>query len=60
MYSSTSRSTRDCSETSRSTTHDDPTYVEEEALHYCVEKMQGSYSRTTNQALNNVTLRSRG
>ena len=56
MYSSTSRSTRDCSETSRSTTHDDPTYVEEEALHYCVENMQGSYSRTTDQALNNVTL----
>ncbi|MCH2062712.1 MAG: alanine dehydrogenase [Roseibacillus sp.] len=46
-----------CAETSRPTTHDDPTYVEEEVLHYCVANMPGAYSRTATQALNNVTTR---
>jgi len=46
-----------CAETSRPTTHDDPTYVEEGVLHYCVTNMPGAYARTSTQALNNVTHR---
>lgn len=46
-----------CAETSRPTTHDDPTYVEEGVLHYCVANMPGAYARTATQALNNVTHR---
>lgn len=46
-----------CSETSRPTTHDEPTYLEEGVLHYCVTNMPGAYSRTATQALNNVTQR---
>lgn len=46
-----------CAETTRATTHDDPTYVEEGVLHYCVANMPGAYSRTATQALNNVTHR---
>jgi alanine dehydrogenase len=45
-----------CAETTRATTHDQPTYVEEEVLHYCVANMPGAYARTATQALNNVTL----
>jgi alanine dehydrogenase len=44
-----------CSETTRATTHDQPTYEEEGVLHYCVANMPGAYSRTATQALNNVT-----
>ena len=44
-----------CSETTRATTHDDPTYTEEGILHYCVANMPGAFSRTATQALNNVT-----
>ncbi len=44
-----------CAETTRATTHDHPTYVEEGVLHYCVANMPGAYSRTATQALNNVT-----
>jgi alanine dehydrogenase len=44
-----------CAETTRPTTHDDPTFVEEGVLHYCVANMPGAYSRTATQALNNVT-----
>ncbi|QTN31976.1 alanine dehydrogenase [Akkermansiaceae bacterium] len=44
-----------CAETTRATTHEDPTYVEEGVLHYCVANMPGAYSRTATQALNNVT-----
>ena len=44
-----------CAETTRATTHDNPTYVEEGVLHYCVANMPGAYSRTATQALNNVT-----
>jgi alanine dehydrogenase len=46
-----------CSETTRPTTHDDPTYFEEDVLHYCVANMPGAYSRTATQALNNCTQR---
>ncbi len=44
-----------CAETSRPTTHDDPTYVEEGVIHYCVANMPGAYARTATQALTNVT-----
>ena len=44
-----------CAETSRPTTHDDPVYVEEGVLHYCVANMPGAYARTATQALTNVT-----
>ncbi len=44
-----------CAETTRPTTHQDPTYEEEGVLHYCVANMPGAYSRTATQALNNVT-----
>ncbi len=44
-----------CSVTTRATTHENPTYVEEGVLHYCVANMPGAYSRTATQALNNVT-----
>ncbi|MBK1829579.1 alanine dehydrogenase [Verrucomicrobiaceae bacterium R5-34] len=46
-----------CAETTRPTTHDDPTYVEEGVLHYCVANMPGAYARTATQALNNTTQR---
>jgi alanine dehydrogenase len=45
-----------CAETSHPTTHEDPTYVEENIIHYCVTNMPGAYSRTSTQALTNVTL----
>ncbi len=44
-----------CAETTRPTTHDNPTYVEEGVLHYCVANMPGAYARTASQALNNAT-----
>ena len=44
-----------CAETTRATTHEDPTYIEEGVVHYCVANMPGAYSRTATQALNNVT-----
>lgn len=46
-----------CLETSRPTTHDNPTFVEEGILHYCVANMPGAYARTATQALTNVTFR---
>jgi alanine dehydrogenase len=46
-----------CAETSRPTTHDHPTYVEEGVMHYCVTNMPGAYARTATQALTNVTYR---
>lgn len=46
-----------CSETTLPTTHDNPTYYEEDVLHYCVANMPGAYSRTSTQALNNCTQR---
>ncbi len=45
-----------CAETSRPTTHDQPTFFEEEVLHYCVTNMPGAYARTATQALANSTL----
>ncbi len=45
-----------CFETSRPTTHDEPIYVEEGVVHYCVTNMPGAVARTATQALNNVTL----
>ncbi len=44
-----------CAQTSRPTTHHDPTYVEEDVIHYCVANMPGAYARTATQALTNVT-----
>lgn len=46
-----------CAETTRPTTHSEPTYVEEGVIHYCVANMPGAYARTATQALNNVTNR---
>lgn len=45
-----------CIETSRPTTHSDPTYMEEDVLHYCVTNMPGAVGRTSTFALCNVTL----
>lgn len=45
-----------CFETSRPTTHDDPTYVVDDVVHYCVANMPGAVARTSTYALNNVTL----
>lgn len=45
-----------CFETSRPTTHDDPVYVEEDVIHYCVANMPGAVARTSTFALNNATL----
>jgi alanine dehydrogenase len=44
-----------CVETSRVTTHDNPTFVDEGVIHYCVANMPGAYARTATQALTNVT-----
>ncbi len=46
-----------CAETTRPTTHDNPTYIEENVLHYCVANMPGAYARTATQALDNNTQR---
>jgi alanine dehydrogenase len=45
-----------CFETSRPTTHADPTYVVDEVVHYCVANMPGAVPRTSTYALNNATL----
>jgi alanine dehydrogenase len=45
-----------CFESSRPTTHDKPTYVEERIVHYCVANMPGAVARTSAFALNNATL----
>jgi alanine dehydrogenase len=45
-----------CFETSHATTHDDPTYVVDDVVHYCVANMPGAVARTSTYALNNVTL----
>lgn len=45
-----------CFETSRATTHADPTYVVDGIVHYCVANMPGAVARTSTYALNNVTL----
>lgn len=45
-----------CLETSRPTTHSDPTYIVDDVLHYCVTNMPGAVGRTSTFALCNVTL----
>jgi len=45
-----------CFETSRPTTHDAPTFVIDDVIHYCVANMPGGVPRTSAGALNNATL----
>lgn len=45
-----------CVETSRPTTHQQPTYVVDDVVHYCVTNMPGAVGRTSTYALCNVTL----
>ncbi len=45
-----------CCETSRPTTHTNPTYVEEGVVHYCVANMPGAVPKTSTYALTNATL----
>ena len=45
-----------CVETSRPTTHADPTYTVDDVVHYCVANMPGGVPRTSTLALNNATL----
>jgi len=45
-----------CFETSHATTHDDPTFVVDGVVHYCVANMPGAVARTSTFALNNATI----
>lgn len=45
-----------CFETSHATTHEDPVYVVDGIIHYCVANMPGAVARTSTFALNNATL----
>jgi alanine dehydrogenase len=45
-----------CFETSKPTTHEDPTYVVDDVVHYCVANMPGGVARTSTLALTNATL----
>ncbi|NKB39257.1 MAG: alanine dehydrogenase [Gammaproteobacteria bacterium] len=45
-----------CFDTSKATTHQEPTYVVDEVVHYCVANMPGAVARTSTFALNNATL----
>ena len=45
-----------CFETSRATTHQDPTYIVDGIVHYCVANMPGGVARTSTMALTNATL----
>jgi len=45
-----------CFETSHATTHEEPIYVVDDIVHYCVANMPGAVPRTSTFALNNVTL----
>lgn len=45
-----------CIETSRPTTHSEPTYIEEGVVHYCVANMPGAVARTSTLALTSATL----
>ena len=45
-----------CFETSRPTTHDNPTFLENDIVHYCVTNMHGAVPLTATEALNKVTL----
>lgn len=46
-----------CCETSKPTTHSEPTYVVDGVIHYCVANMPGAYARTSTFALSNATIR---
>ncbi len=46
-----------CGESSHVTTHDDPVYVEDGVVHYCVGNMPGAVPRTSTIALTNATVR---
>ena len=45
-----------CIETARPTTHSDPTYIEEDVVHYCVANMPAAVARTSTLALTSATL----
>ncbi len=45
-----------CFETSKATTHAEPTYIIDDIVHYCVANMPGGVARTSTYALNNATL----
>lgn len=45
-----------CTETSKATTHDAPTFIVDGVVHYCVANMPGAVARTSTLALNNATL----
>ncbi len=45
-----------CFETSKPTTHDNPTFIKDDIVHYCVTNMPGAVPLTATQALNKVTL----
>ena len=45
-----------CVETSKPTTHKDPTYIVDDVVHYCVANMPGGVPRTSTFALNQATL----
>ncbi len=45
-----------CAETSKPTTHDDPYYIVDGVVHYCVSNMPGAVAQTSTHALNNATL----
>jgi alanine dehydrogenase len=44
-----------CFETTRPTTHENPTYIEEGIVHYCVANIPGAFPRTSTFALTNAT-----
>jgi alanine dehydrogenase len=45
-----------CAETTHATTHEEPTYIEDGIVHYCVANMPGAVARTSTVALTNTTL----
>lgn len=45
-----------CMETTKATTHEDPTYIIDDVVHYCVANMPGAVPYTSTLALTNVTL----
>ena len=45
-----------CFETSKATTHAEPTYIVDGVVHYCVANMPGAVAKTSSFALNNATL----
>ena len=46
-----------CGESSHATTHDDPIYIEDGVIHYCVGNMPGAVPRTSTIALTNATVK---